>query len=60
MLCARIGRAGQAHIDLLVPQHNPLFRVTTGSIEATERIRSKHRAGIVSECERPMRGGCEV
>lgn len=28
--------------------------------EAAERTRSKHQAGIVSECERPMRGGCEV
>lgn len=34
-LCARIGRVGQAHIDLFVPQHNPLCRVTTDSDEAT-------------------------
>jgi hypothetical protein len=51
---ARTGRAGQAHIDLFVPQHNPLFRATTGSNEATERTRSRHRADIVSECERLM------
>jgi len=48
LVCARTGRVGQAQ------------GATTNIIEATERTRSKHRAGIANECEQPMRGVCEV
>ena len=38
-----------------------LYTAVTANITgATERTQSKHRAGIANECERPMRGVCEV
>jgi len=58
--CARMGGLGQAQYDLLVPFDKfgtiRFFRATTNVTEATERTRSKHRAGIVSEAS----GQCEV
>ena len=58
LFCARTGRVGQAHTDLLARQRKQLWTPWTSSKSLSEH--KQHRAGHANECERPMRGACDV
>lgn len=59
LICARTGWVGQAHTDLLALNANRFIELPQTRTKPQSEHK-QHQADIVSERERPMRGGCEV